>query len=197
MNSFNYLKIFYISTFVWWILVASLIYSFIYHKTGCSIFLSGFCQVLNVFWRLYNLLRYFMQLQIGPLWCNKDQHWHLWQPTLTPTLAHTSCRFFIYSLENSPGFSEGTLYTNLQFITGPMQSQTDQHPHWRAHLRTLWEVTASVEFPRLPFSKSIKVCSGSASRLGSGERLLSVEWLTLVTALYRADMISTHYSSFH
>lgn len=61
-----------------------------------------------------------------------------------------------------------------------------QHPQWRAHLRTLWEVTACVEFPRLPLSKSIRVCSGSASRLGGGERLLSVEWLTLVTALLQS-----------
>lgn len=67
-----------------------------------------------------------------------------------------------------------------------MQSQTDQHPHWRPHLRTLWEVSVCVEFPRLLLSQSIKVSSGSASRLYSGERLLSVEWLTLVTALLQS-----------
>lgn len=47
-------------------------------------------------------------------------------------------------------------------------------------------MSACLEFPRLLLSQSIKVSSGSASRLYSGERLLSVEWLTLVTALLQS-----------
>lgn len=113
-------------------------------------------------------------------------HWHLWEPTLTPTLAHTNCSFSISSVENTTPVLVKGHYIAISSLSQGQCRVKQTNTHTGVHTSGPSERWQRVEFPRLPLSKSIKVCSGSASRLGSGERLLSVEWLTLVTALLQS-----------
>lgn len=97
------------------------------------------------------------------------------------TLAHTNCSGSGPNVENTATVLPREDYIQICSLwQGQCRVKQTSTRTSRRNLWTLWEVSACVEFQRLLFSKPIKVRSGSASRFGSGERLLSVEWLTLV-----------------